>query len=174
MASDDYSENFDAIFSEPRLTRADVRDEAAKLLRDIDLFNRQAIAGQQAAIHEVTTVHPDFEQKRSQMLATLAELPLLRDAIGAAEANPSLAPSLPALYEIAYRVAQAPTNNTATAAAASERSSVESQSAAESDLSSEDVQYSASLASQRIDLSPEKRKQIIASLEKHGVLDVPF
>jgi len=167
---DDYSnENFDDIF-EPRLTRADVRDEASKLLRDIDLFNRQAIAGQQAAIREVTVAHPDFEQKRSQMLERLAELPLLRDAIGAAEANPSLAPSLPALYEIAYRVAQAPANNTATAAA-SEPSKVESERPSSLD---EDAMYAGALASQKISLSPENRKALLSELEAKGVLDIEF
>ena len=87
---DDYSnENFDDIFS-PRLTRADVRDEASKLLRDIATFNAQAVAGQQAAVREMNAVHPDFESRRPAMLRVLEQIPLLKDAVASAEANPQL------------------------------------------------------------------------------------
>lgn len=169
--SDDYSsesgENFDDIFS-PKLTRADVRDEVSKTLRDISTFNAQAVASQQYAMRELSAKHPDFEQRRPRMLATLEEIPLLRDAIGAAEANPQLAPTLPSLYEIAYRASQTPSDSNA---AASEPSLETTQRPSNLD---EDAMYQGALASQRVDLSPENRKSLLSELERKGVLDISF
>lgn len=164
------SETFDDLFENNYVSRSEAqrlaREEVQKTLRDISTFNAQAVAGQQAAIHEVSSVHPDFTSQRDRMLATLQELPLLRDAISAAEANPSLAPTLPQLYEIVYRAAQAST------AAATGPSSLET-TERPSDLD-EEAMYQGALASQRVDLSPENRKSLMSELERKGVLDVQF
>jgi hypothetical protein len=173
---DDYTtSDFDSIFEDSGyVSRSEAkklaRDEVQKTLSDINTFGAQAQAGVQNAIREITARHPDFEQQRSRMLATLDEVPLLKDAIGAAEANPQLAPTLPAMYEILWRASQAPAgSNTTAISATSEPSKLESQ-----DLSDESTQYRAALASQRVDLSPENRKVLIAELEKRGVGDIEF
>jgi hypothetical protein len=168
MADDFSNENLDDIFGH-QLTRADVREEAAKLLRDIGSFTAQAQASVSNAIREVTAAHPDFSEQRPRMLATLEQLPILKDAISAAENNPQLAPTLSQLYEIAYRTALAsPASNTT---ATSEPSKVESPAG---DLSDEGTQYEAALASQKVDLSPANRKALLSELERKGVLDIEF
>lgn len=173
----DYEQNeFDSLFDDSGfVSRSEAKqlatDTVQKTLRDISTLNAQAIAGQQAAIREVSALHPDFEQRRSQMLAVLQEIPLLRDAVASAETNPQLSQALPQIYEVVYRASQAPTqSNTATASTASEPSKLESQD----DLSDESTQYRAALASQRVDLSPQNRKALIAELEKRGVGDIEF
>ena len=160
-------ENFDSIF-EPRLTRADVRSEVERTLRDISTFTAQAQAGVTNAIREVKAAHPDFEERRPQMMAVLEQIPLLRDAVASAESNPQLAGALSQIYETVYRAALAPAGSTATSA--SEPSSVESQG----DLSDENTQYRAALASQQVDLSPDRRKELISKLERRGVMDIEF
>jgi hypothetical protein len=167
--SDDYRNDFDNLFqTEPTLTRSDVRQEVQKTLADINIFASQAQAGVDNAIREITAAHPDFREKRSQLQATLDELPLLKDAVGAAEANPQLSGTLPGLYEILWRASQ---TGGSTGAATSEPSKLET--GRPSDFN-EDAMYAAALASQRVSLSPENRKSIISSLEQRGVLDVEF
>jgi hypothetical protein len=171
--SNDYSDedvqDFDSMF-DGSVSRSEakklVREEFQKILTDVNTFSAQAQAGVSNAIHEVTAKHPDFEAQRPRMLATLQEVPLLRDAIGAAESNPSLASTLPSLYEITYRASQAPTDSTAAAS--------EPRPESPSDLSDEGVQYQAALASQRVDLSPANRKVLIAKLEAKGIGDIEF
>ena len=168
--SNDYNNEFNDLFeTEPRLTRADVRSEVERTLRDVAAFNSQAVAGQQNAIREVSAKHPDFEERRSQMLAVLQQIPLLRDAVASAESNPQLAPTLPQIYEAVYKASFAPSDSTAASGP-----NLESQSASETDLSDESTQYRAALASQRVDLSPQNRKTLIAELEKRGVGDIEF
>lgn len=166
MSDDSYSNEFNDLFeTEPRLTRADVRSEVERTLRDVAAFNSQAVAGQQNAIREVSAKHPDFEERRSQMLAVLQQIPLLRDAVASAESNPQLAPTLPQIYEAVYKASFAPSDSTAAS-----KPNLESQT----DLSDESAQYRAALASQRVDLSPQNRKTLIAELEKRGVGDIEF
>jgi len=170
---DDYNNDFDGLFDNSgSVSRSEakrlVREEFQKILTDVNTFSAQAQAGVTNAMHEISDRHPDFEQRRPQMLATLGELPLMRDAIGAADANPQLAPTLPGMYEILYRASQAPAGSTA----ASEASKLETQRP--SDLSDEGTQYQAALASQRVDLSPGNRKALIASLEAKGVGNIEF
>ena len=172
---DDYNNDFDGLFDDGGfVSRTEAkqlaRDAVQKTLRDIATFNAQAQAGQQAAVREVTVAHPDFEQRRSRMLAVLQEIPLLRDAVASAESNPQLSSALPQMYEVVYRASQAPAGSNATASTASEPSKLETQD----DLSDEGTQYRAALASQRVDLSPENRKALIAELEKRGVGDIAF
>jgi hypothetical protein len=169
---DDYNDgDFDHLFraEQPTLTRGDVRQEVQKTLSDINIFVSQAQAGVDNAIREITAAHPDFRENRSRLQATLEELPLLKDAVGAAEANPQLSGTLPALYEILWRASQ--TGSESNATATSESSKLET--GRPSDFN-EDVMYAAALASQRVSLSPENRKSIISSLEQRGVLDVEF
>ncbi len=168
---DDYNNDFDGLFDNSgSVSRSEakklVREEFQKILTDVNTFSAQAQAGVSTAIREISDRHPDFEQQRPQMLATLGELPLLRDAIGAAEANPQLSPTLPQMYEILYR-ASATAGSTA---AASEPWKPGSQD----DLSDENTQYQAALASQRVDLSPGNRKALIAELERKGVGNIEF
>lgn len=144
------------------------RDAVQQTLSDIQIFGAQAQAGVQNAVREITARHPDFEQRRSRMLATLQEVPLLKEAISAAENNPQLSSTLPSLYEITYRASQAPADNTA---AASEPSKLET--GRPSDLG-DDAMYLGALASQRVNLSPENRKSLISELEQKGVLDIEF
>lgn len=173
-------ETFDDLFeASDSISRGEakrlVADEVSKTLRDIYTFNAQAQAGQQAAIREVAAAHPDFEQRRPQMMAVLQEIPLLRDALNSAESNPQLSGALPQMYETLYRASHGPATGAdadKTATAASEPSKVTG--GPSNDLSSEGVQYSAALASQKVDLSPANRKTIIAALEAKGVGDVEF
>lgn len=147
------------------------REEVSKTLRDISTFTAQAQAGVTNAIREVKAAHPDFEERRNRMLGVLEQIPLLRDAVASAESNPQLSSALPQIYEAIYKASFAPADHTT--APASEPN-LEGQSASETDLSDEGTQYQAALASSHVNLGPENRKQIIASLEEHGVLDVPF
>jgi hypothetical protein len=163
------SEDFDSLFQTETLSRSDVRQEIGKVLTDINVFASQAQAGVQNAIREITAVHPDFTEKRSRLQATLDELPLLKEAVGAAEANPQLSSTLPGLYEILWRASQTGPDSTTTAT--SEPSKLET--GRPSDLN-EDAMYQGALASQRVSLSPENRKSIISNLEQRGVLDVGF
>jgi hypothetical protein len=170
----DYNNDFDGLFDDSGfVSRSEAkklaRDAVQQTLSDIQIFGAQAQAGVQNAIREVTATHPDFEQKRPRMLAVLEQIPLLRDAVASAENNPTLAPSLPQIYEVVYRAAQAPADSNASAT--SEPSKLET--GRPSDLS-EDAMYAGALASQRISLSPENRKSIISNLERRGVLDVEF
>ena len=144
--------------------RRQLRSEVASALQDISVFSAQAQAGIDSAIRELKAKHPDFEERREAMNSVLQQIPVLKDAIRAAETNPSLANTLPQMYELTYLAAQG-------APASASKPKLESQS---SDLASEDTQYQAALASQKVDLSPERRKSLIASLEQSGVLDVEF
>lgn len=173
---DDYNSNnsgedFDSIFDGGSVSRSEakklVREEFQKILTDVNTFSAQAQAGVSTAIREISSVHP--EARRSQMLATLEELPLLRDAISSAESNPQLSPTLPQMYEILYR-ASATAGSTAAAASEPPKSGV----SRPSDLSDEGTQYQAALASQRVDLSPANRKSLIIELERKGVGDIEF
>ena len=173
---DDYNNDFDSLFDDgDSVSRSEakklVREEFQKVLADVNTFSAQAQAGQQAAIREVIVAHPDFEQRRSRMLAVLQEIPLLRDAVASAESNPQLSNALPQIYEAVYKASFAPADNTA--APASEQN-LGNQGASETDLSDEGTQYQAALASQRVDLSPSNRKVLIAELERKGVGDIEF
>ena len=171
---DDYNDdNFDNLLeAEPRLTRADVRDEVSKVLQNINTFSAQAAAGVSNAIREVSAKHPDFEQQRPRMLALLEQIPLLRDAVSSAESNPQLSPALSQMYEVTYLASKASTASTAAASSEPPKSGVSEMRP--SDLSDEGTQYQAALASQRVDLSPANRKVIIAELERKGVGDIEF
>lgn len=173
----DYNSNdgqdFDGLFNDSGfVSRSEAkklaREEFQKILTDVNTFSAQAQAGVSNAIREVTDRHPDWEQQRPRMLATLQEIPLLKDAISAAENNPQLAATLPAMYDILWRASQAPSGSNATASAASQ------ESGGPSDLSDEGTQYQAALASQRVDLSPGNRKALIAELEGRGVREIEF
>lgn len=173
---DDLFEQQDELISRSEAKRL-AKDEVQKTLADINSFAFQAQAAVSNAIREATAVHPDFQERRSRMLATLEEIPLLKDAVSAAENNPQLAGTLPAIYEIVYRASQAPAESTATAASATSASEpkpkLETQTQRPSDLD-EDAMYQGALASQRISLAPENRKRLIESLEEKGVLDIGF
>lgn len=178
MANNDYNvgEDFDSIFEDSgSVSRSEakklVREEFQKVLADVNTFSAQAQAGQQAAIREVTVAHPDFEGRRSRMLAVLQEIPLLRDAVASAESNPQLSNALPQIYEAVYKASFAPADNTAAPASEPNRGN---RSASDTDLSDEGTQYQAALASQRVDLSPANRKVLIAELERKGVGDIEF
>ena len=170
MPDDSYNEFDDLLSDSGYVSRTEARkliaEGVSKTLRDIGTFGAQAQAGITNAIHELKAAHPDFEERRPQMLAVLEQIPLLRDAVASAESNPQLSPALPQIYEVVYRASRATESN----AGASEPSKLESQS----DLSDEGTQYRAALASQRVNLSPENRKALIAELEKRGVGDIEF
>jgi hypothetical protein len=168
-------ETFDEIF-QPQLTRADVRSEVERTLRDISTFNYQAQAGVSAAIREVSSKHSDFDIQRPQMLNVLEQIPLLKDAVASAEGNPQLSATLPQMYETLYLAAKGSASaagNATTAAdsTASEPSKVET--GRPSDLD-ENAMYAGALASQNISLTPENRKSILTDLEKRGILDIEF
>lgn len=168
-SNEDFDSMFDASVSRSEAKKL-VREEFQKILTDVNTFSAQAQAGVSNAIRELQAAHPDFEARRPRMLAVLEQIPLLRDAVGSAEGNPQLSSALPQIYEAVYKASFAPADNTA--APASEQK--ENQTASETDLSSENVQYQAALASQRVDLSPENRKTLIAELERKGVGDIEF
>jgi hypothetical protein len=163
-------ENFDAANSDEDnyLTvgeaRKQLRSEVASALRDIGVYSAQTQAGVDTAIRELKARHADFEERRPAMLAVLEQIPVLKDAIGAAETNPSLASTLVQMYELTYLAAQGTQGSP----------SGTPSSAPSNNLSSEDTQYQAALASQKVDLSPERRKDLISRLEEQGVLDIEF
>lgn len=171
MPNDDYS-YADLVEDQNYVSRGEAkklaRDEFQKILTDVNTFSAQARAGVSNAIREVTAWHPDFEERRPQMMAVLQEIPLLRDALNSAEQNPQLSGSLPEMYECLYKASYGPAKSTDTAP------SSEQAKATANDLSSEGVQYSAALASQKVDLSPANRKALIVELEKRGVGDIEF
>jgi hypothetical protein len=142
-----------------------LRSEVVGVLQDISMSSAQTQAGIDSAVRELRSRHPDFDEQRPAMLRVLEQLPVLKDAVSAAETNPSLANTLVQMYELTYLAAQGAPSSTPS------EPKLESQS---SDLASEDTQYRAALASQRVDLSPANRKALIIELEKRGVGDIEF
>lgn len=131
------------------------KEEVKQTLAEINLNAAQAQAGIAAALREVTTVHPDFAQQREQMIRVLEEIPLLKGAVQSAEQNPELSAALPQLYEIAWRVSQAP--GSAPAASEPKAESERPESPRPSNLT-EDAMYQGALASQRVNLSRRTEK----------------
>jgi len=166
---EDYNNDFDDIFqTEPRLTRADVRAEVSRTLSDIAQYSAQTTAGVQHAIAEVSSKHSDFKERMPQMQALLKEEPVLANAISQAESNPNLQNYLAPLYSLTYKLSQS------SAQSGSESTSGEPpESPRPSGLTEESI-FAGTEASKSVNLSPQNRKNLIASLEEHGVLDVPF
>ena len=163
-----YDQEFDDIFkpAEPTLSRADVRQEVAKTLADISLYQSQQAAGVQHALEETASQLPDFRQQMPQMRGVLAETPVLRDAISHAESNPALQTLLPDLYRIAYRLSKSQSQD------GSEQSGGP-ESPTPGGFSEEQI-FMGTQSSKNIDLSAEKRQSLITELEKKGILDVGF
>ncbi len=165
MTDYDYSSDFDADYVTRGEAKTVARQEVAKTLADISQFSSQAAAGVQHAIEEVASKHADFKERIPQMQAVLKEEPVLADAISQAESNPNLQNYLDPLYKLAYRLSQSPSQPDSTP------TQHEPESARPSGLSEESI-FAGTQASKQISLSPSNRKQLIASLEERGVLDV--
>jgi hypothetical protein len=162
--SDDFYNYEDDTF----LTRREVREEVTKTLSAIAQYSAQTTAGVQHAIEEVSNKHADFKERMPQMQAVLKEEPVLADAISQAESNPNLQNYLPPLYNLTYRLSKSP------AQSGSESTPSERLESPRPSALTEETIFQGTEASKRISLSPENRKNLIASLEEKGILDVEF
>jgi hypothetical protein len=167
---DDYSNNdLDGLFqTEPALTRADIREEVTKTLSAIAQYSAQTTAGVQHAVEEVAAQLPDFKEHMPRMQAVLKEEQVLADAISQAESNPNLQNYLAPLYKLTYRLSQSP------AQSGSDSQPNERQESTRPSALTEETIFAGTEASKRINLSPQNRKNLIASLEQRGILDVEF
>jgi len=170
MTTDNDDSNFGNLFNaEPALSRQEVRAEVMKTLADVAQNSAQTTAGIEHAIEEAASQIPDFKERMPQMQAVLREEKVLGDAVAMAESNPHLQSYLTPLYKLTYRLTESQGHPSQKDSAPTERP----QSPRLSGLDDE-AMYAGALASQRVNLSAENRKQLIQQLENAGVLDVEF